>query len=227
MKNVIYLILLWGCLLPGCSNDDMLFSDGANLYFEGDSTVFSWLRTPNNEETLYLPCRLVGQAPAEKVAFRVEVIAGESTAEAGLHYAALPEYVEWPAGAFEYNIPVVVYRKDPRLVERFFKLKVRLPGGDALRVNYTGTMEYTLLMGAQVVKPLYWDAYNMSAHLGVYSKKKHTIAVQLAGRDFPADVKEYKKQMTFWQNFGIGELNTYFKENDVKDEKGNKIEPWV
>ena len=82
-------------------------------------------------------------------------------------------------------------------------------------------------MGAQVVKPVYWDTYNMNAHFGAYSKKKHAIIVQLAERDFPESSKDYKSEMAFWQNFGIGELNNYFKENTVKDENGKVIEPWI
>lgn len=227
MKNIIYLIVSGLWLLVGCSHDDLMFESKPNLYFDGDSTVFSWLRTQNEEETVYLPCKLVGQAPQESLTFSLEVISGESTAEEGLHYAALPTVFEWPAHAFEYAVPIVIYQKDVRLSERFFRLKVRLQGSGDLQVNYTGNKEYVLSMGAQVVKPVYWDAYNMSAHFGAYSKKKHTIVVQLAQRDFPESVKDYKSEMAFWQNFGIGELNTYFKEHSIKDENGNVIEPWV
>ena len=227
MKHITYIIGLLGLLLAGCNNDDLMFESKSNLCFDGDSTVFSWLRTQNVEETVYLPCKLVGQAPRENVTFSLEVVTEETTAEAGLHYAALPEVFEWPAHAFEYAIPIVIYQQDPRLMERFFSLKVRLLGGKDLLVNYTGNKEYTLSMGAQVVKPVYWDSYNMSAHFGAYSKKKHTIIVQLTQRDFPESSKDYKSEMAFWQNFGIGELNTYFKEHAIKDENGNMIEPWV
>ena len=227
MKNRIYLLSFWLLFLLGCGNDNVMFDSKPCLHFDGDSTVFSWLRTPEVETTVYLPCLLVGQAPQTKLTFRLEVVAEESTAEEGVHYAAFPEFLEWPAHAFEYRIPVTIYQKDPRLVERFFKLKVRLLESDDLSVNYTANMEYALWMGAQVVKPVYWDTYNMNAHFGAYSKKKHAIIVQLAERDFPESSKDYKSEMAFWQNFGIGELNNYFKENTVKDENGKVIEPWI
>ena len=227
MKKAIYLIMGLFLLLAGCSNEEQLFESKANIYFKGDSTVFSWLRTTNTTDTVYLPCQIVGQAPAAGQTFSVEVMAGETNAQEGIHYGALPEFFTWPAGAFTYSIPIVIYYRDPLLVERFYKLRVRLKGGSELMVNYTGKLEYSLLMGAQVVKPIYWDTYTMSAFFGAYSRTKHSIVVLLAGKDFPESQKEYKREMVFWQNFGIGELNTYFKNNVVKDENGNVIEPWI
>lgn len=227
MKRTIYLIMGLYLLLAGCSNKEEMFDSKANIYFKGDSTIFSWLRTVRTTDTVYLPCQLVGQAPATGQVFSMEVVKEESDAQAGVHYAALPEFYMWPAGAFAYAVPIVIYYKDPQLVEHFFKLRLRLKGGNDLQVNYTGKLEYSLLMGAQVVKPVYWETYTMSAFFGAYSKKKHSIIVLLAGRDFPESQKDYKREMVFWQNFGISELNTYFKNNVVKDEKGNVIEPWI
>lgn len=226
MKKILFMISLYSIVL-GCSDDKIVFDGEPNIYFPSDKTTYSWFGKIDKTTILEIPCNIVGQAPTEDKNYKMVVVADKTTAVEGVHYEKLPGTMTWEKGQFTINAPVKIFNNDPKLTDQDFILTIELQNSGDMNVNYEGNMQHTITMTSQVTKPVYWDQYTLNAFFGPYSKVKHSIIVQIAGKDFPASSKEYKVQAPYWQNIGLTEVRSYFLINtNIKDENGIIIAPW-
>ena len=126
MKNkILYAIGCWCILLVACQENEMnTFDHEGAVYFQltsnwsdgVDSVVYSFAGKTIEQDTLWLLVDLMGEAVDYDRALRLVVDAENTTAVEGTHYAALqPSYI-LPAGAYQMQIPVVLYNKDPQKI---------------------------------------------------------------------------------------------------------------
>lgn len=224
----IYMFIFFSVFLYGCDKTDRIyFDDSPNVLFIGDSIDISWLDIKGDEYISRIECKLVGQAPKKDLEFRVNVVEEETDAELGATYQQLEETYMWPKDSFVYHLPVVLLQKDSRLYDETLSLTLELVATNDIGVNYTGNLKYKIKMSCQLIKPFYWDRYVLYRYFGEYSKVKHKKIVEIVGEDFPKISKQYKSRIDFWHSVGLTIVNDYFKENEVYDENGKLIEPWV
>ena len=234
--KILYAIGFWCILLVACQENEMnTFDHEGAVYFQltsnwsdgVDSVVYSFAGKTIEQDTLWLLVDLMGEAVDYDRALRLVVDAENTTAVEGTHYAALqPEYI-LPAGAYQVQVPVVLYNKDPMLEERSFQLGMRLEPTSDLQLGLTARTKVRVLLTAMLMKPSYYEK-GLSYYFGTYSKAKHEICIQVLGEDFPATYEEFSNNWDYWVAAG-SYMDNYFYENYpiIDPETNMPIEPWL
>lgn len=238
MKNkILYAIGCWCILLVACQENEMnTFDHEGAVYFQltsnwsdgVDSVVYSFAGKTIEQDTLWLLVDLMGEAVDYDRALRLVVDAENTTAVEGTHYAALqPSYI-LPAGAYQMQIPVVLYNKDPQLEEQSFQLAIQLEPTQDLQLGLTARTKARIVLTAMLVKPSYWESQYMDYYFGVYSKYKHELCIQILGQDFPATYDDFVADYKYWEAAG-SYMDNYFYENYpiIDPETNMPIEPWL
>ena len=163
MKKIYYIILGLLVGLVACQeNDKTDFDSNGAVYFQvnqgswsdtRDSIVYSFAGKDGDSQTLNVQVNLMGGAVNYERHVRVVVNSGKTTAQEGIHYAALEEEYILPAEAFSMNIPVVLYNKDPRLEEEAFQLVLDLEPSDDLELGLTARTTVRVIISNILTRP--------------------------------------------------------------------------
>ena len=211
MKKILYVIGFWCLLLAGCQENEMnTFDHNGAVYFQlasnwsdgVDSVVYSFAGKVIEQDTIWLQVDLMGEAVDHDRSVKLAVDAENTTAVEGTHYAALqPSYI-LPAGAYQMQIPVVLYNKDPQLEEQSFQLAIQLEPTQDLQLGLTARTKARIVLTAMLVKPSYWES-------------------QYTREEFIANAEWWIAAGTYMDN--------YFYENYpiIDPETNMPIEPWL
>ena len=234
--KILYAIGFWCILLVACQENEMnTFDHEGAVYFQltsnwsdgVDSVVYSFAGKTIEQDTLWLLVDLMGEAVDYDRALRLVVDAKNTTAAEGTHYAALqPSYI-LPAGAYQMQIPVVLYNKDPQLEEQPFQLAMQLEPTEDLQLGLTNRTKVRLILTSMLMKPTYYEDL-LIYYFGPYSKAKHELCIQILGQDFPATYDDFDADYEYWVAAGTY-MDNYFYENYpiIDPETNMPIEPWL
>lgn len=221
-------------MLSSCSeNDRMTYRDKSAVYFpeyvEGaDSLVYSFLISGKERDVIDIYVKILGALPEKPVKYKVTV-SENSTAVAGKHYTALPEFFEYPANTSIASFPVEVLKIGTELDDKTVVLELRLEPTEDLGIGYLDRLKMRLMITNQLVKPYYWDM-PLSLYFGEYSKAKHQKCIEIMGHDFPLKESELMgwngtTAYTYWMLQGRV-VCQYYATHEEYDENGNRIEVW-
>ncbi|MBD0837013.1 DUF4843 domain-containing protein [Aestuariibaculum suncheonense] len=233
MKKLIFNIITLGLVMAAvfsCDNDEFVYHEKDGVYFNvTDSVYYSFKGKTTSSDTLKIPVKIMGDVSDLDRSFKVMIDQENTTAEEGIHYKALDETYTFSANKFTEDLELVVYKDDPALLteDRIIALKL-LPTND-FNLGYTDKIELKVYITNQIIKPSYWDDF-LDLYFGEYSKVKHNMAITVMGHDFPYLRSEAISVTAgygygYWQSQGRATV-TYFIENEVYDENGNRIYPW-
>ncbi len=234
MKKIELLFLLFFALLmANCKkNDPKVFEEKPAVYFSAfsatDSLVKSLVTSKTANDTVFVRVQLLGNVMPQDKTFKLMVDAKYTTAIEGTHYEKLKDTYVLPANQFSVNIPIVLYKTDPELTKKSFRIGVQIISSDNLDAGYVNRLNARIIFTNQLVKPSYWDSY-LSIYYGAYSIVKHAKAVQVQQFDFPPTKPvnpELAVMQPKFQSYGRV-LCTFYTENIVNDESGNRIVPWA
>lgn len=193
MKKIFLFLFLAATLLACSENDRLVYDDSMHdIYYsivnKTRDSMYVSLLTAEEISTANVKVHLLGNVLAEPKQFRVEVVKERTDAIEGIHYQALPEYYEFPAGVFEYNMPVIMIKGDKGITEKPVTLTLRLVNTSDLKVAYADRAEIRLQIADMLKIPegegYYGDMTFFKKMFGEYSRKKHTMIIELTGHDF-------------------------------------------
>ena len=236
MKKTFYAMVFCGALLAACQENEMnTFDSEGAVYFQlasnwadaVDSVVYSFAGKTIAEDTVWLQVDLMGEAVDRDRTLKLSVDAENTTAVEGTHYEALqPSYV-LPAGAYQMQVPVVLYNKDPMLESKSFQLAVQLEPTADLQLGLTARTKARIQMTAMLIRPAYWDEL-LVYYFGPYSKRKHEICIQVLGQDFPVTYDDFiNGNYEYWVAAGTYMDNYFYENYPINDETDIPIEPWL
>ncbi|WP_167021590.1 DUF4843 domain-containing protein [Chitinophaga sp. Cy-1792] len=199
MKNLKYIIPLLLLLVFSCKKSDLKNFDGtSDIYWSNiistqnsllntDSAVFSFAfgSAKVTDTLLKLPVKIMGFAASEDRAFRVKA-QDSSTMVAGKHYDALPESFIMHANKIIDTVTIRIHRT-PDMLKGELTLYLELLPNE----NFTASLKTYKKMTATVTKikasdviirPKYW----LDAYLGVFSRKKALMLIEIVGVDMAA-----------------------------------------
>lgn len=234
MKKTIYIIFiaLASLFLGSCENElDGIYHGEQAVYFptfteNADSITFSFLGNPRQADTAFLDVKLLGHAQPNTQRMKLRVVPEKTTAVAGQHYQALPEFFDFPANTFDFQLPIVLL-KHPDLDEGALVLAVEIIESDELLVAYKHRANARIVFSNVAMKPDIWDA-TLAPWFGEYSRIKHLVCMEIMGRPFPQTAVEFNLERNMWRNFGWI-CSNYFRDNIVMDTDVNpptRILPW-
>lgn len=233
MKTTILFFAAAGLLLSACQNDQKDFYTGAPAaYFSdftapADSLVYSFLGKPAQEAAVTLNVRLLGNELDAPRQLRLRVVPEKTTAQAGKHYQALPETFDLTPGAYNFELPVTLY-KHSDLDQHSLTLTVEIVDDARMRLAFRDNARVRIVFSNIIMKPQIWDAV-LAPVFGAYSKAKHAVCMDLMERPFPETKQEFDMERNQWRSLGW-KCNEYFKENVVMDNEQDppmRILPWL
>lgn len=233
MKHLAYIIMGW-LLLGACSeNERMTYKEKSAIYFpdyveEADSLVYSFLISGQERDTIDIGVKLLGRLLDASAHYKVTV-SDQSTAVAGTHYTALPDYFEFPASTSVSSFPIEVLKQGTELDDKIVTLELMLTPTEELDLGYLDRVRMRLMLTNQIIKPSYWDDI-LFLYFGDYSKTKHKKCIEIMGHDFPLTMDELMdwngtSGFRYWMNQGRV-LCEYYATHVEYDENGNRIEVW-
>lgn len=213
---------------------DVYYND--KIVTETRDSLFISLLTADEVSTHTVEIKLMGHALKAPAKFAVTVVPEKSTAVEGVHYQKFPEYFEFPAGEFSYDMPVTLIKKDPALENDQFVLTIRLVPTAELGVAYADRTDLRIQFSNMLRKPegegYYGDMTAFRNLFGEYSRVKHTMIIEMTGHDFWEDT----------YGSGSGTYGIYYEsdyytpyarklykmvtENEIYDENGKRITGW-
>jgi len=218
-------------LLAACKkNEPLQYGEKPAVYFaafsDKDSLVHSMVGARTNSDTVFVTVNLLGhQSPADRQ-LTIRVNNAYTDATENLHYEKLKDAYVFPANAFSVVIPVVLYKTDPALRTKYFRLGLDIVPSSDLNAGYPYRLAAHIVFTNELVQPVYWDAF-LKLYYGEYSKVKHQKCIEVQGFDFPATRAEIPTSM-------IGTLMSYgrlvckyYTDNIEYDENGTRIMPWA
>lgn len=239
-KIFIFLAMIAFC---SCSKNDRLIYDPEmhDIYYsivtDKQDSVYVSLLGAEEMFTTKLNVKMLGDVLSSPAKFKVQVVKDKTDAIEGVHYEKLPEYFEFPAGVFEYKLPVSLLKGDQGITEKPVCLTLQLVGTSDLGIAYPDRSVVRLIIADMLKKPqgdtYYGDMTAFKALFGEYSRKKHEMIIGLAGHDF--------WDGSYGTNGGAGglynERNYYvpyarklykiIMETETKDENGKIIQGWL
>lgn len=225
MKNILLMVILLSLSLSSCKeNERMVYNDKAGLYFgiiEGaDSISFSFTMVKEDQDTLNLFVRLLGQPTNYDRKFKIKLNEG-STAIANKHFKALESEYTLEKNKVSVNVPIYIF-KTADLETNIVSLDFSIVEDDVFSIGYLDKNRMRYFITNQLVKPSYWDS-PLSLYFGEYSKVKHQVCVDIMGGDFP--LKQDSANNQYYMRVGRTAA-MYFALNEVYDENGRRIETW-
>lgn len=223
--------IIWFALLQllGACDDEQqqLFSGATSLHFalsdsELDSISQSFLNTTENQIVVKLPVELNGYAKQD-YRFRLTVNPEGTTAEAGRHYEALEESYTIPKDEYQLEVPVIL-NYSGELDSLSVKLVVDLEPLDDLIEGIPYRQQATII-SSNLLPPISNWSSRYLRYLGEYSRVKHRyVRSELKLDNFEtgwASLPSNRKTA-----YGM-QMNNFFAENEIYDENGKLIEPWM
>ena len=180
------------------------------------------------EDTVWLQVDLMGEAVGHDRTLKLSVDAENTTAVEGTHYEALRSSYVLPAGAYQIQVPIVLYNNDPVLENSTLQLAMQLEPTADLQLGLANRTKVRIQMTAMLTPPSYWNDL-LVYYFGPYSKAKHEICIQVLGQDFPASYDEFMSgNYEYWVAAGTY-MDNYFYENYpiIDPETNMPIEPWL
>lgn len=227
-----------------CKENERLTYDGeTKIYFEKKAsrktdTLFLSIMTSVNGSSFNIPVAILGNALSEEKKYRVEVVPEETTAQENLTYKLESTEFNFPTNTFTSSFPVVMYKNDPELANKYKYLTLRLVPTSDLGVAYEDRSQLVVAVSAMLKVPQgtgsFGDMTTFINLFGPYSRKKHEMIIELTGHDF--------WDGNYGVNGGLGNMGlysekSYYKpfgrvllkiitENEIIDENGDRIKPW-
>lgn len=240
MKNLFKLLFVVVCgltTLIGCSSKSIYKyydKDITGINFQStDSVNFSFVAL--GAETTYADCLIpvviTGYAVDYDRYYTVEVMELDedetlSPAIEGTHYEALSDKYVFRAGE---NIDTLVIRLNNTadLTEEVKKAKFRIIPGEGLVEGLYNSLTKEILMSNILVMPSTWnDSKSYADYLGEYSLRKHKDILEMFDLEEIPDALGNAADKTTWRSRGVV-LDKYYRENEIYDENGLLIEPWL
>ena len=241
MKRIVILFVL--AVFCSCNKNERLVHDlnMHDIYYpivtEKRDSLFISLLTADKILTTTVDVKLLGDVLQSPTRFKVEVVKEKTDAIEGVHYGKLPDYYEFPAGEFIYKMPVNLLRGDKGITEKPVSLTLRLLGTSDLGIAYQDRAEIRLVIADMVKMPegtgYYGDMTAFKNLFGDYSRKKHTMIIELTGHDFwdgnygdNGGVYGIYYEMDYYTPYAR-KLYKIITENEIKDENGNIMQGWM
>lgn len=240
-KNIanIFSLFIVITLLTACSKDErLLFDEETQVYFNTtdfgvtDSTNYSFalLGPTVTRDTFYLNVRITG-FPVDYDRKINIVTDASSTAIAGYHYQITNPII--PAGAYDNDLEVVVFRRDG-LKDSLVTTMLNIEDSEDLRAGYDdlgswpvsrvkySRRQYKLSITDKLVKPSNWDSTWLPS-FGTYSNVKIRYITEVTGfTNWTGSV--YPQDKDFVVQKARYELYKYEQENgDLLDENGEPV----
>ena len=239
-------ILLFGAIFCSCSeNDRLVYSEGMHDIYYSDVTkdkdsLYVSLLTADQELITTINIKLLGDTLRVPEKFKVEVVPEKTSAKEGVHYKKLPESYEFPVGEFEYKMPVTLIKGDEGITKNPVILALRLVPISNLGIAYTDRSVVRLIISDMLRRPEgdgYYDDMKMFVKLfGEYSRKKHTMIIELTGHDFwdldygaRPDYNGANKiyyEEAYYTPYAR-KLYKIITENKIEDENGKIMQGWM
>lgn len=239
-------ILLLGVAFYACSeNDRLVYNENMHdIYYSdvtrGKDSIFVSLLTADQEMVATINVRLLGDILRAPEKFKVEVVQEKTTAKEGVHYKKLPETYEFPAGEFDYKMPVTLLKGDEEITKNPVTLTLRLVPVSSIGIAYKDRSVVRLIIADMLRKPegtgYYDDMRSFTRLFGEYSRKKHTMIIELTGHDFwdygygaepdyVGDGKIYYEEAYYTPY--ARKLYKIITENRIEDENGKVMQGWM
>ena len=241
MRRIFILFVL--AVLCSCSKNERLVYDlnMHDIYYpivtETRDSLFVSLLTADEILTATVEVKLLGDVLQSPERFKVEVVKEKTDAIEGIHYEKLPEYYDFPAGEFVYKMPVNLLKGDKGITEKPVSLTLRLVETSDLGIAYKDRAEIRLVIADMVKMPegtgYYGDMTAFKKLFGDYSRKKHTMIIELTGHDFwDGNYGNYggANGIYYEMDYYIPYASKLYKiitENEIEDENGNIIPGWM
>lgn len=238
-----YILILTVILLAACQeNERLIYNDSMHdIYYsivtETRDSLYVSLLMAEDVSNANVQIKLLGHVLPAAQKFKVEVVEERSDAKEGVHYLPLPEYYEFPAGVFEYDMPVTLLKGDKSITEKPVTLTLRLVATSELGVAYENRSELRLLIADMLKKPegegYYGDMTVFKNLFGEYSKKKHLMIIELVGHDFwDGGYGSYGGAYGLYYEKGYytpyaRKLYKIITEQEIRDENGKIIQGWM
>lgn len=241
MRNIIFLFVL-SAMFACSENERLVYDDNMHdIYYsvvtENRDSLYVSLLTADEVMTAQVEVSLLGNVLSEPKKFKVEVVKERTDAIEGVHYQKLPEYYEFPVGEFKYQMPVSLIKGDPKLTEQPVTLTLRLLPTNELGIAYQNRSEVRLMIADMLKKPegegYFGDMKAFKVLFGEYSRKKHTMIIEMTGHDFwDGNYGEYGGiygifyEMDYYTPYAR-KLYKIITENEIKDENDKIIQGWM
>ena len=241
MKAIYFILVI--ILLVACQeNDRLIYNDSMHdIYYsvvtETRDSLYVSLLTAEEVSVATVQIKLLGHVLPVAQKFKVEVVKERSDAKEGVHYLPLPEYYEFPAGVFEYDMPVTLLKGDKSITEKPVTLTLRLVATPELGIAYGDRSELRLLIADMLKKPggegYYGDMTVFKDLFGEYSKTKHLMIIDLVGHDFwDGNYGSYGGAYGLFYEKGYytpyaRKLYKIITEKEIKDENGKIMQGWM
>src|SRR6188768_1728140 len=183
MKKVIFYIVLFGAIVPGCKEDvPTVFAEPDGIYFSApaDSITYTFAKYPHRvTDTLKIPVTVLGKAADKDRTITLEKLSGtDINGTEGVHYKLLQPYII-PAGKVTTMLPVVIYRTgdmDSLSINFKFQLKANenfvsgISAKTSLKIK-VGYLQKPPTWGE--LTGLQWAGY--STNMGTWTKTKYKV----------------------------------------------------
>lgn len=231
------LCAIWILLLAiACDdNQEKFYSGEPSLYLDLtntqlDSIVSSFMNVSEDRIVIELPVVLSGYAVDKDRSFRLKVDTEKSTAIVGKHYQALEEQYTIEKGKYSVNVPVTLLY-DRELDSVTVRLLLRLETTDEFSAGVPYRQQVMIVSSnlLPAINPVNWNGF-YSYYFGEYSKVKHRYilsVLKLNDTMHFEDVMEWYKVPSYLKSAYSIEMNNFFANNNIPDENGNRIEPWI
>lgn len=196
MKNNLFLIFgIAAFFLGACQeNEEFVYNSSDHIYFNFEDSassriIYSFAYTPDvAEDTVFVPVRISGNRVGYSRQFKLDVVAGETTAQSEKHYRPLADFYEIAADSGTLNVPVIIYNKDPEMDDSTFTLVLTLVPTADLQVGLTYPAKAYISFSNRLEPPAWWIYW--MANLGTYSRVKHQLFLIASGTDELANMSE-------------------------------------
>lgn len=236
MKSRYFKIALCcSILLCGCKENEEKFFDGdTTIHFELaknqlDSMVYSFTNTAENFITANLPVQIAGYADRDYI-FKLKIDVQQTTAQVGKHYEAIAESYTIKSGTYKINIPVKLLLSDD-LNDGSVRLSFTIEPVNFM-VGGISYLQKAVIVSTNDVANIDeedWEYYYYNI-FGEYSRTKHRYILSVLKLNTWTVFEDLDKWLSLSENqlnaYSV-EMNNFFTNNDIIDENGNKIEPWI
>lgn len=225
-KLLIYILAGMLVLTTSCESELQTYSGDAGVYFafEGTANVLQYSFFTTTEEYIdaELHVQTLGKPADRDRFFKLKVIETASTAVAGEDYNELTQAMCCIEAGKTETLVKLHLNYTPKLDNGSVRLYLELEPDSEFPAVMPSRRYATVIWTNLLVKPEVWD-YVYADYFGSYSRVKHRYILAVLGwQELPDYMTESEKIA-----FGGILMNNYFKENEVLDENGNRIQPWL
>lgn len=232
-KLIIFLLLITA--ISSCKENERLLYDlnSHDIYFrdvnENRDSLYVSLLTKEAISITTVPIRILGNKPSSPLKFKVEVVKEKTTAIEGVHYKKLPEFFEFPADLFVYQMPIEIIKGDESIKTKAANLTLRLVGSEELGVAYSNRSTVRLVIADMLKVPegtgYYGDMTAFRTLFGEYSKVKHLMIIDIVGHDFWDKGSDIFNASDYYRPYAR-RLYNIITTGEYKDENGKLITGW-